>query len=498
MHISKISWLAVAAGLAGAVSATEATNAPTWETQPEVAGMVARVPLLKHPFPKGWQQTLFWWPPSLSPSNPATLSMDLQNLAERGLVPYVGLDAEPQAKPVIVEGEIALAKAIAAAGYPVHIQMLGALDLYVDSEGKRVRHADAPEAGVQDAVGGTMPCLIQKTGWGLRAHHIEGLMRRFADAKVPVAAVWYDYEGHPHPWNGVFEANGKCPSCRKECPAGVLDSRSRFLAWTHEMHTEALVDTFAKPVLAVFPKTTLGFYGYTVSSQEHRYTDTAGVCWPPSERNPAEISFVMPVCYADTALARRFFNADWPIDTEAMDAVYFATLLRTVSNVRSNLRADQTLMPFVSSYVSSGNSASVPRMSKSSYREFLRHAILRGARGFYCFNVAPPYGTMEDYYQELAEINAVYNELFAPATRAFLEGDIVVLNNAWPDPKAAGSVVWSGLRKGNKALVRIVKLGDTSGETEVVVFPGKATRLLASPAGATYVVSADGRAKSVE
>ncbi|MDD5705704.1 MAG: hypothetical protein PHR35_07245, partial [Kiritimatiellae bacterium] len=232
-----------------------------WEAKPDIAGIVSLVSPLEHPMPAGWHPTLFWWQAPLSFTNPAALKTELQALADRGLAPCVGLDAEYGVPPEKVARQIADAKAIADAGFPVHIQLIGVLDLYVTADGKRVRHPEAPDAEAKDAVGSTFPCLPLKDGWIQRGEFITGLMKKFAAANVPVAAVWVDYEGHPHPWNGVFDASRKCAGCTNVFPQGVVSDPTAFHAWTCEAHAEALATTFAKPVRAAFPKALTGFYG---------------------------------------------------------------------------------------------------------------------------------------------------------------------------------------------------------------------------------------------
>lgn len=476
-----------------ACPAAEPAAPPTWETKPAIAGIITTVPPLKHPL-GNFHPTLFWWQAPLSFNDPGKLKTELRALSARGLLPCIGLEAEPNVDPKTIAQRIAEARAVAAAGFPVHLQMIGVLDLYL-LNGQRVRHADAPGAGQKDAIGQEFPCLVLQDGWQARAKYIGSLLQQFADARVPVAAVWYDYEGHPHPWNGIFEHSQQCPSCRKAFPPGVLDDRNAFAAWAFDWHAAALQTAFAQPVRDVFPKASVGFYNYTLSSDPYPVYGTTGLRLPPSRQNPAEIDVVMPVCYANPAqFARRYYNADWPISAQEMEGLQFCCLLRAASNLHHNLRPNQRLMPFVSSYIASPESARLPRMSKPLYREFLRHAILRGARGFYCFNVAPPYGAMPDYYAELVDINLVYNELLEH--REFFEGGLV-LNDDWPDPKSA-TFAWSGIRKGNRALVRIVTLQTTSQPVEIVPFPGVAVKLLAQPAGVTYLVDASGKVRAVE
>jgi hypothetical protein len=267
------------------------------------------------------------------------------------------------------------------------------------------------------------------------------------------------------------------------------------MAWCMDAHAEALATAFAKPVRARFAQALIGFYGYVESSRAHPYTDWCGVIRPPSGIKPPEIDAIQPVCYVQSSAARRYYNADWPITREEMDAVYFATLLRAASQAHHNLRPNQFVMPFVSSWVKSAGDDRVPRMSKPLYREFLRHALLRGARGFYCFNVAPPYGTMADYYDELVDINVVYNGMFAH--RAFLENG-VPMNDTWADPKDPTAVIWSGLRLGDQALVRVVAFGPGPRVVEIVPFPGLAVRLNATPEGTGYIVDKAGKVQAVD
>ena len=61
-----------------------------------------------------------------------------------------------------------------------------------------------------------------------------------------------------------------------------------------------------------------------------------------------------------------------------------------------------------------------------------------------------------------------------------------------PTPKAKDASVWSGLRKGDRALIRTVTLGPTAAFVEVTPFEGVTVRLPAPPQGATHVVSRDG------
>ena len=216
-------WIVILAVL-GLCKVTLAAEAPTpakslatWEQRPDISGIIANVPELKHPLPAGWQPTLCWEEPALSYSDPAKLKVELAELWKRGILPRIGLPGDYGVDPKQIDQAVAQAKAVADAGLPVNIQVLGAMDLYKLEDGKILRHPDMPDMkNVKDVW--DLPCITIKDGWKRRADHLRGLYKKFVDAKIPVAAVWFDYEGSPCPWNGQFEATNACPSCRKLLP----------------------------------------------------------------------------------------------------------------------------------------------------------------------------------------------------------------------------------------------------------------------------------------
>jgi hypothetical protein len=153
-------------------------------------------------------------------------------------------------------------------------------------------------------------------------------------------------------------------------------------------------------------------------------------------------------------------------------------------------------MPFVGRWVDVPKTEPhAPVMSGWMYRECLRHMMLRGIKGIYCFCAAPPFSPSGDYYDELAHVVAVCNEFFAYPE--FLEKG-KVLNDALPAPKTPG-VVWSGLGLPDKALIRTIALGrDTAEVVEITPFPGVPVRLLAPPSGQTYIVERSGKVRTVD
>jgi hypothetical protein len=482
----------------GADTPTPAKSLSDWEQSLFVSGIVANVPELKHPLPNGWQPTLYWEAPNLPFHDPVKLKSDLAELWKRGIAPRIGLEAEFGVDPKKIDQAVAQAKAVADAGLPVNIQIFGTLDLY-KLDGKVLRHPEMPDMSkVKDVL--DLPCVTIKDGWHRRAAHLRSLYKKFTDAKIPVVAVWFDYEGPPYPWNGQLYRTQACPSCRKIVPAEAIQNLETFKPYMYNMFLEAFDEAFGKPTREAFPKAFIGQYEFAPSTAEHQVITPGGLPLPAcSNHKTTTIQGSMPSIYVwPTQLLKKSFNSDWPMPQSEVDSVYFSALVRGVSNIHYNLRPDQRLIPFVSDSVIDtldDPKKDGPLMSDAMYRECLRHIVLRGAKGFYCFCTAPPYNPLPVYYHGLAQINFVYNELFAYPE--FLEKGRV-LNDAVLPPKTPG-IVWSGLALPDKALIRTLALGRSTTEiVEIVPFPGVPVRLLAPPSGQTYIVERSGQVRTVD
>lgn len=150
-------WVPRVAALAAMTVLTTVARAadlslPLWQQKPDISGIITQVPVLRQPMPQGWQPTLFWWPPPLAFDDAAKLKEQLQAFTARGIVVCLDLNADyaeilgPTAAESTAKA-IAQAKAVMAAGFPVHFAMKGVLDLYRTpggKQGKLVCHADAP------------------------------------------------------------------------------------------------------------------------------------------------------------------------------------------------------------------------------------------------------------------------------------------------------------------------------------------------------------------
>jgi hypothetical protein len=180
-------------------------------------------------------------------------------------------------------------------------------------------------------------------------------------------------------------------------------------------------------------------------------------------------------------------------DQEHVDQVYTNLLLRHVSlagSLAARWTPEKELIPWVARWVSEAPETEFPVMSRPRYREVLRHLWLRGVAAMQVFS--PRIKDFEDMaLPELEDAAAVYDELLA--FREFLErGE--VLNREIPRDQDDG-VVWSGLRLGDRAVVRLFKQGGGKTKQRVRPWSGVEIRLEANEKGATYLVAKDGTAE---
>jgi len=132
-------------------------------------------------------------------------------------------------------------------------------------------------------------------------------------------------------------------------------------------------------------------------------------------------------------------------------------------------------------------------MSQRAFREVVWHAFLRGASTIYVFNLGyptkPQTVTPALSFESIEDVRSVYDSLLA--RREFLDKGEPV-NFKFPALFGA-EPVWSGLRLGDRCLVRTFTLGAVPAKVQVTPFPGVTLTLDAPPEGATCIIHKDGR-----
>ncbi len=177
-------------------------------------------------------------------------------------------------------------------------------------------------------------------------------------------------------------------------------------------------------------------------------------------------------------------------DQEHVDQVYTNVLLRHVSlsgSLADRWAPEKELIPWVARWVSEAPETDFPVMSRPRYREVLRHLWLRGVAGMQVFS--PRIRDFEAMaLPELEDAVAVYDEMLE--FREFLEhGE--VLSYQLPSKRDKG-VLWSGLRLGDRAVVRAFKQGGGKAKETVRPWRDSHFHVTASNPGKSYLLTCKG------
>ncbi len=247
-----------------------------------------------------------------------------------------------------------------------------------------------------------------------------------------------------------------------------------------------LLDTYlAAPVLEVFPRALVTNWMAVFSTAERPALYWSNDAVPPGL--PGVMNASNPVAYGNNLFWERSWRSDYPLTRQQVDRFYMQLLLRMVSADTANrlrFRPECRSVPWVARWCPDvPDEGLTPILSRQAYREALRHLWLRGVDGMQIFNATRP-GYEDEVFAEVEDAVAVYDELLEHAE--FLEHG-AVLNTAVPDIRDDG-LLWSGLRLGDRALVRAVKQGDGEATATVEIWPGQPTTIAAARQGRTLLL----------
>jgi len=177
--------------------------------------------------------------------------------------------------------------------------------------------------------------------------------------------------------------------------------------------------------------------------------------------------------------------------------IYFEFLLRAATGPLKTLPPGKLLIPYLNQTMGDDpDPAWNLKMSHACYKELIRHLLLRGCAGFYLFNLgyAPGSGaTAEFSFQSVEDVRSAYDELLE--FRPFLDRGQVM--NAEVLPVLNAGPIWSGLKLGDRYLIRAFNLGKEDLRVTINLTEDSRVTLPAPPEGATYLVHADGNFKQV-
>lgn len=436
--------------------------------------VLERIPRLRHDRGSRWP-LITWEGFSTEPQEPNYY----QELLARGLAQHIRLDArmidtalaiQRAGSPVIVmEGNSGTHPASLAGEPPAWAHQF-------DDDGYQPREA-------------IRPCPAIHVGWARFADGLRNTLRQFREKGVRIDAVWTDWENDPLYGADRYEQARHCRRCREIVPRKALASSDRFLDYTTRKFYELFGAYYAAPVLEFYPRCSVTNWLAQPSTPEAPQPGWSGN--PGRVHMPPLVTAWNPTAYGAASWVWKSRDPEHKRDQERVDQVYTNLLLRQVSlagRLGERWAPEKELIPWVTRWVSEPPELEFPVMSRERYREVLRHLWLRGVAGMQVFSPRQP-GYEDMAFPEVEDAVAAYDEMLA--FRDFL-ADGEVLNHEVPREQDE-SAVWSGLRLGDRAVVRVFKQGGGSARQTVRPWGERDFELEASAEGQTYRLGKDGR-----
>ncbi len=452
--------------------------------------LLQRIPPLTHDARGRWP-LIAWEPFILSAKDdgfnkgvPLTKAQ-YQALAARGLAQAIRL----------TPAYIPIAKALQDAGVPV-IAMEGNggdLPATLADGGAHQLPADYKPTEIVHA------CPMLLAGWNTEANKLRATLKQFKDAGVTLDAAWLDWENEPIWSREAWEQSRRCPRCQKLFPPGILDDYYAYRDFIVRYRQQLFSTYLAAPIREFYPACSITNWAVVYSDPARRTFHYWGrFNFPPMDAGL--FTATNPVAYGNdiaySILWDKLYPKGTPLDEAHMDRVYTYLMLAQMSDDAANRQAwrvEAPAIPWVCRYCPDMDDPKVPMLSATRYREILRHLWLRGAGGMQIFNAYRP-KTPTLRLEEVADAVASLDE--ALGYRAFLEHGTVMNTSV---PEVTAHTLWSGLRLGDEAIVRVVSLDPQPLGITLATWPDADLYHLDAPvAGATYHVTRKGKAVTVE
>ena len=308
---------------------------------------------------------------------------------------------------------------------------------------------------------------------------IQTFVAAYREAGVPLDFVYGDWEiDGPLEINRAWDASRRCTVCRRQI--ADIDTFDAFARAVRTKRAEATRLCYARPILDHYPEALVGNYGVYPNSGTRYWYDyfEQFVEYHPhtmDQRAPYRrwyedfsrtgYTFAMPVVYP---WARLF---EW-YDFASGDYRWFYNMLLVASNAGRHTDRAVPIIPFVHwhrvFYPKPADDA-ITQMSEQAYAELLWHMLLRGTDTFFlwCQKHEAP--------KEVALLHGVWAEALQYAD--WLDrGEPITF-----DVPGRQQPVVSGLRIGNRLLVRRTDFDDSQKDPVVMEVAGTSVSIPAAP-----------------
>jgi hypothetical protein len=299
---------------------------------------------------------------------------------------------------------------------------------------------------------------------------VEYFAKAFKKESLNVDFVFADWEiDGPMEFNNAHAASKRCKRCRDNI--GNIDDFEEFQKVLRKIRCRLQRESYAETLKLNFPGILVGNYGvyphdgYRYWYDYYEYYVDGQPCLADQrakyrkwyhEFAESGYTFAMPVVYT----WQRIF--DW-YNYADTDYRWFYNMLLVASNAGQYTPAEVPIISFVHWHtIESGDSVGTAKQfSEDKYQELLWHMLLRGTDTFFlwCRN--------EEAAKEIQLVHQVYSQ--AQQYGEFLSNGKPVNFSV---PKQPGAVI-SGLKLGNRVLVRRTDFTETSDPVDIIVDNGR-------------------------
>ncbi len=422
-------------------------------------------------FDRGKRLPLYLWPAmNAGDVDEAAAEAIVKTLNERGVGLVSSWSPAPKSREKNLEQVLSVARVQTRLGLHVNVNANSCLYSFYNGD-EQTAHIDKDEKPFWDdsfGKGHKMGCpfTLDYRRPAMR-ERIEFFAKAYKEAGVNLDFVFADWEiDGPVDVNRAHAASKRCTRCRKNIKG--IDNYRAFQNAVRAMRADLERECYATPLLSRFPQVQVGNYAvhphnglrywydyfeYYEEGQPYEADQQAKYRRWPDEFSSSGFTFAMPVVYT------WYPTYGW-YDFKDTDYRWFYNMLLVASNAGQSTPADIPIISFVHWHTTAppkDADPAVKQFSEEKYQELLWHMLLRGVDTFYLWSPA------KEAPKEIRLLHPVYAA--AQEYGTFLERGVPI---NFAVPKTPAPVV-SGLRLGDRVLVRRTEFGDAAGPIKVNV-----------------------------
>jgi hypothetical protein len=422
-------------------------------------------------FDRGVRLPLYLWPAlNAGAVDEATATAIVKTLDQRGVGLVSSWSPNPKSRDKNLAEVLTIGRAQTRLGLRVNVNANACLHSFFNGDEQTAHVDEAGERFWDDSFGKGhkmgCPFSLDPRRPEIR-ERIEFFAQAYKDAGVRLDFVFADWEiDGPIEFNRAHAASKRCVRCREHI-ANINDFTA-FQRSLRVLRSDLQRDCYSQPILARYPDALVGNYAmyphgglrywydyfeYYVDGQPCVNDQRARYRRWYDDFPGSGYTFAMPVVYT------WYPTYGW-YDFEDPDYRWFYNMLLVASNAGEHTLADVPIISFVHWHTTAPPEKadrSVKQFSEEKYQELLWHMLLRGTDTFFLWCPAA------EAAKEIRLLHAVYAA--AQEHGAFLDRGVPV-NFAVPNKPAP---IVSGLRLGNRVLVRRTDFGDAGGPVELKV-----------------------------